>query len=40
MKLVDMFAAAIEDAEHLRRLYKALLTSNQRAIRPEWARRF
>ncbi len=40
MKLADTFTAAIGDAEHLRLLYKTILTSNQRAIRPEWADRF
>jgi len=40
MKLVDTFTAAIGGAEHLRLLYQTILTSNQRAIRPEWADRF
>ena len=40
MQLIDMFNSAIADAEHLRLLYSTLLTSNQRAIRPEWANRF
>lgn len=40
MRLLDVFDAAIKDAEHLRVLYSALLTTNQRAIRSEWATRF
>lgn len=40
MRLLDIFDASIKDAEHLRVLYSTLLTTNQRAIRPEWATRF
>jgi len=40
MQLIDVFDAAIRDAEHLRVLYSTILTTNHRAIRPEWANRF
>jgi hypothetical protein len=40
MELRTIFQEAIRHSDSLVRLYNLLLTKNQRAIRPEWARRF